>query len=447
MNDPKIKTLSDCTVEELAEELARRQGKEAPRTLSEMEIEAESLKKVVGAASLEARLAQLGPEDRKPKACPHCGKRVRVKAVERKRTVLTLSGEHQLLRNYHYCETCQHGFYPRDAWLDLPEEGDLSHELEQRVLDFGVTDPFVTGAGRFSFHYGFSVSENLLRRVVDRAAKLLESAEPQALQEALAPTPPTPSELLVASTDGSMVPTRGEEPWKEAKLGVVYRDEHRVGGGGRRSQLSQARYAAVVGGVEELEKALEGALKAEEADLAKNVVCLGDGSKWIWNLFDRLCPTGIQVLDPKHALGQGMTCGRALLGEESELLPLWQQRLDQLLWTDDVDALVGELMACIEWSPAAGLKALDTLVGYYRNNQLRMDYSAAHAAGFPVGSGSVESGHRHVLQVRMKRSGQHWGPKRADAMARLRAAYRSTQPHLFHWSLRRAASTLKAASS
>jgi hypothetical protein len=319
--------------------------------------------------------------------------------------------------------------------------------MEKRILDFAVTEPFASGAERFSFHYGFEVSENLLRRSVDRAAKLVRLAEARVLQEALLPSSAEPARLLVASMDGSMVPTRGTEPWKEAKLGLVYRDEHRVGGPRQRSQLSQARYVAVVGGVLELEKALQGALEAEQADLAQAIVCLGDGSKWIWKLFDRQCPTGIQILDPKHALGQGMECGRKLLGEESELLPLWQQRLEQLLWTDDVDALVLELMECVTLSTDAGLQALDDLVGYYRSNEERMNYAAARAAGFPVGSGSVESGHRHVLQVRMKRSGQHWDPTHADAMARLRAAYRSTRPHRFHWSLRHAASASQAASS
>ncbi len=96
-------------------------------------MEAESLKDDIGPAGIEMRLGRMKPEDSKPKPCPRCGKRVRVKAANRERTIRTRSGEHRLVGNYHYCEACQAGFYPRDRWLDLPEEGSESHELEKRI--------------------------------------------------------------------------------------------------------------------------------------------------------------------------------------------------------------------------------------------------------------------------------------------------------------------------
>ena len=46
----------------------------------------------------------------------------------------------------------------------------------------------------------------------------------------------------------------------------------------------------------------------------------------------------------------------------------------------------------------------------------------------PVGSGAIESAHRHVLQKRMKLAGQHWDPARADRLARLRALLATADP-------------------
>ena len=37
-------------------------------------------------------------------------------------------------RNYHDCERCKHGFYPVDRLLGVPEEGELTSEMEKRVL-------------------------------------------------------------------------------------------------------------------------------------------------------------------------------------------------------------------------------------------------------------------------------------------------------------------------
>lgn len=64
-----------------------------------------------------------------------------------------------------------------------------------------------------------------------------------------------------------------------------------------------------------------------------------------------------------------------------------------------------------------------------------MRYAEFRALGLPVGSGIVESAHRHVLQVRMKRAGQRWAVRRGRQMARLRAAYRTAGPRRFHWAI------------
>ena len=48
------------------------------------------------------------------------------------------------------------------------------------------------------------------------------------------------------------------------------------------------------------------------------------------------------------------------------------------------------------------------------------DYPRALALGLPIGSGMIESGHRHVLQARLKKAGAAWLPNNADALAHLR---------------------------
>ena len=75
-----------------------------------------------------------------------------------------------------------------------------------------------------------------------------------------------------------------------------------------------------------------------------------------------------------------------------------------------------------------------------------MRYRTLLRMGLPVGSGIVESAHRHVLQVRMKRAGQRWGIQRARRMVRLRAVYRTAGAHHFHRAIRAGlkSSTLRA---
>ena len=48
------------------------------------------------------------------------------------------------------------------------------------------------------------------------------------------------------------------------------------------------------------------------------------------------------------------------------------------------------------------------------------DYPRALKLGFPIGSGMMESGHRHVLQARLKKAGAAWLMEHADRIANLR---------------------------
>jgi hypothetical protein len=60
--------------------------------------------------------------------------------------------------------------------------------------------------------------------------------------------------------------------------------------------------------------------------------------------------------------------------------------------------------------------------GYrYLNNRLDcLDYPRALKLGVPIGSGMIESGHRHVLHARLKKAGTACLPDHADQIAHLR---------------------------
>jgi hypothetical protein len=385
-------------------------------------------------------LSRMKPETPKAKACPRCGKRIPVKARDRERTVRSLSGPITFRRNYHYCEECKYGFYPVDRLLGLPEEGELTSEMEKRVLDFAVNDVYGEAAARWSLHYGSPISDNLLRRVAARVGKQCEKADPGRLQEELKPRAKSAADVLVVETDGSLLPIRGSEPWKEAKVGVVYRQDVRAG----EPAPGSARYVAVLGGQGEFAPVLEEALEVEDIDACEDVVWLGDGAPCNWTLADQLAPDATQVLDWHHAVEHAMDCGKVLLGEESPLLPLWQRRSEALLAASEPDRLLAEIADCQaaidrhRRDRATAHAAVEDLLRYYRTNIDRMEYAHFRARGYPVGTGAVESAHRHVLQTRMKRAGQHWALRSARRMARLRAAYRTGGAAGFYGAIRRA---------
>lgn len=425
--------LSDAELlKEVSKELVRRRAARGGLDLAAIESFSEGTQRDMGQETLAASISALPPEDATPKPCPKCGQLVRVKARNRVRHLMTAAGELRLARNYHYCRSCRLGFHPRDIELKLPPEGEVSDAMEKRILDFGVNTGFEEAAQRWSIHYPTPISSNLVRRVVDRVGQRSEAAHSElTLQRACRPTPEEPPKSLVVGGDGSMLNTR-EAGWKEAKVAVVARGEDFLEATSRTS-VDEARYVAVVGGQDEFGKSLNAALEAERADEVTKVVWLGDGARENWTMATEQLPFAIQVLDIQHAVQNGVTCGKALLGESEPALPLWEERIRFLINADSPDAAIRELLDCLPLTTTDDeLGALDRLVGYYRNNEKRMRYATFREMGLPIGSGIVESAHKHVLQVRMKQAGQRWALLRARRMARLRALYRTAGPRRFH---------------
>jgi hypothetical protein len=447
------KTISDYSAEQLQAELMRRWGDEHYRpgmTMSDMELtvwHACGMESPAALRHLEALLAKMPLEKPTAKPCPKCGKRTPMKAQDRERTLRTMAGRIPLKRNYHYCERCQLGFYPLDRALDLPEEGELTREMEKRVLDFAINDVYGECTRRWRVHYREPISENLLRRVVERVGVQCEDADARFLHEELKPVNDAP-EVLVVEHDGSMLPIRGEKTWKEAKVGVVYRHDLDA----NKPVPDSARYVAVVNGLGEFAPVFEQALAVARIEDAQTVLWLGDGAPCNWTLADQLAPDAVQILDWYHAVQHAVDCGKVLLDEESPFLPLWRDRAESLLAAGDPEAFISELMDCVPMLPKRGsgerLEAIDNLVRYYRNNAHRMKYRLFREHRFPIGSGAAESAHRHVLQVRMKRAGQHWAMRNARRMAQLRAAYRTAGALGFYAAIQRARrrSTEQAAS-
>ena len=76
---------------------------------------------------------------------------------------------------------------------------------------------------------------------------------------------------------------------------------------------------------------------------------------------------------------------------------------------------------------------------YFENNASRMRYDVYQRRGYPIGSGVVESGCKHVIAQRMKiTASMSWSRRRAEAVLQLRSLVRSGQWDAF-WSLKREA--------
>ncbi len=85
--------------------------------------------------------------------------------------------------------------------------------------------------------------------------------------------------------------------------------------------------------------------------------------------------------------------------------------------------------------PPSALKAgteLDNLLTYLRNHRHRIAYRSQRHGGYPLSSGGIESAHKFICHVRLKRSGAWWYVANGNHMLALRCAkYTGTFARVF----------------
>jgi len=424
-----VPSLSEIPTEELTAELLRRRTEELTgKAILRVEEALDEAMTRQHAKHMQSYLQQASQlESAEPKPCPRCGKPAAVRAYRRPRTLHTVSGKQTLVRNYHVCASCEQGFYPLDVALGLPQTGSMTPRTKARVVDLAVNAPYEEAAQRWSVHYGSSLSEHAVRDALNHVMGLPEQVEP-------APERPEAPQVLVVQNDGGMVLTR-ELGWKEVKVAVVYDPQHaRQGDRFARGHLTHASYLAELAQPAAFASQLQLLLQARGASEAKRVVWLGDGAPSNWTLCDALCPDALQLLDWYHLMSHAGTCAKQLFTDkEAACREVWLDRVAFLASRGPTAPLLRELELCRFECGAADAKhnALRAFHRYVKTNQARMDYPQARAWAAPIGSGAVESAHRHVIQTRMKLAGQRWSLDKAQGLVRLRAAYRTLGPQAF----------------
>lgn len=422
----KSTQLQTVTDEELEEELSRRKRERLSGKLFKVERQLEEEAAKLATKTLQDFFDEKTENQPRRSNCPKCGKSVGIRASNRRREVTTTAGTATLSRHYYYCRSCEDGFYPLDQELGLTEGSELSPGMEARILDFGMEEPYEAAARRWKRHHLGYISEWTVRQVVERAGdKLQQQSATQRAKKMTSSKRSDEQDVLVISTDGSMIHTRDED-WKEAKLAVLYRTQD-----GYKIPRRKSCYVATMSGIEGFTKELEPFVKAARKQPSKAVVWLGDGAPWNWNLASELAPKAIQVLDWVHAVEHGAKVANLIFGQDEAMAALYLNRIKDLLEQGAIDILRRELLDCQVHLAGQALVEMSALRNYYLTNQKRMQYKRFRELGIPIGSGAVESAHRHVLQRRMKLAGQHWSLSSAQKLVMLRAAYKSANDNDF----------------
>jgi hypothetical protein len=286
----------------------------------------------------------------------------------------------------------------------------------QRVLsDFGADHSFGEAVKKVREHYGVEVPASSVRARTLAHAKAIGAVQHQ--------PPSRPVHTVVTQMDGTMLPIvetktgpgldgrKGKQlSWREAR-GCLARAADEVG----------PVYGATFGSVE-----VAGLLWREVAQAAglgahTRIHGLGDGAPWILSTFQDQFGVGpasraAYMIDFHHVSDYLAAAALVIAPERNKD---WLHEQQDLLLHNQVGLVLGTLEAKRE--PLEQKEApVRSAHGYITERQQHLDYAGARAAGLPIGSGEVESSHKHVLQKRLKIAGAWWLERNAQAMLQLR---------------------------
>ena len=95
----------------------------------------------------------------------------------------------------------------------------------------------------------------------------------------------------------------------------------------------------------------------------------------------------------------------------------WLETQKDRLKANRADAALEALADCLEAGYEGPVADCDR---YLLNRLSQLDYKGALEEGLPIGSGEIESAHRHVIQERLKLPGAWWTPANVEVMLALR---------------------------
>ncbi len=139
---------------------------------------------------------------------------------------------------------------------------------------------------------------------------------------------------------------------------------------------------------------------------AQQMLFLGDGADWVWNLKQDRWKDAVELLDFYHGSEHLWDLGRALKGQREPALSHWVQPLRHQLRHGKEKQVLRQIANLQKRRGQTG-KVIRREQGYFQNHSGRMNYQAIANRGWPIGSGAVESACRQK-QCRFKRCGQFW---------------------------------------
>ncbi len=354
----------------------------------------------------------------------------------RSKTIDTVVGPVQVHRAWYHCPACGHGLAPKDGELGV-QQASLSPGLRKMTARAAAALPFATAAGLLAELAGVGLTVKRTERSAEAdgtAAAQAISAQADAItaRKLLPLPPPEPApDILYIAVDGTGVPVvareaegrrgksdNGKARTREVKLACLFTQTSLDDDGHPVRDPASTTCLATFEPAERLGVLLDAEARLRGCEHIRQLVVLGDGAAWIWNLAGQLFPHATAIADLYHAREHlhdlANLAARLLAGHRHDWLAARLEELD----AGDIQAI---LAAGRDLHFIGSLSSeRDKALAYFEHNAHRMRYQHFRDLGLFVGSGVVEAGCKSIIGQRLKLSGMHWTIHGATGIATLR---------------------------
>ncbi len=315
-------------------------------------------------------------------------------------------------------------FFPLDEVLGLLP-GRYTPRLQEGGTRLGAKLPFKEAAEEVAAWSGTMIGVSTVRRWTEGYGEVGEALARQEAEELFGGVtksePDAPAQMMMSSDGAFVALTNGE--WREVKTVVIgtYGPEWVEKQKKVVVRTDRLSYFSRSYGAREFETYALAELHRRGVGQAKRVVAVNDGAAWIQSFVDYHRPDAVRIIDFAHALGYVATLGQTALGAESAAFQTWFSRARHQLRHQPPQRNLHEwawLRRRLANSDQEA--AFEAALRYLTRRQKMIDYPHFERHGFPIGSGAVESSHKHVVQRRLKQAGMRWAERNLNPMLALR---------------------------
>ena len=295
--------------------------------------------------------------------------------------------------------------------------GGLTPRGEEMLVRLASWMPFEQAREFLQDLVGIQVSKATARRATlatGEAALVVCEGEVERLKQEV-PQAPGGADQQLLSADGAMVHLVGGE-WAEVKMLVMGEVTRNKRGEVCTRQISSfSRQASA-------ERFTEAALVETHRrglERAAAVCAVQDGAEWLQGLVDYHRPDAVRILDFAHAAGAISDIGEAVRAAGGRLPASWLDGVLHRLKHQGPQRVLKHLAGVVARYPS---EAAQEKLTYVQKRETHMQYPTYQVAGWPIGSGSVESANKGVVEARLKGAGMRWGRQNVNPMLVLRNA-------------------------